>query len=840
MTLRSTLLSGVAILAGATMASGAFAQQTAANSTSGSVTAIGEVIVTARKREEDVQKVPVAITVQSGKQLQQQTIRQPSDLQRIVPSLVAVSGASSPSGVLLTLRGQSASDVLLTLSQPVGLYEDAVNIPHPVGADIGFFDLSSVEVLNGPQGTLYGRNTTGGAINILTRGADYDGFHGFISAEGGNFKDWKVGGAVNIPVISDMLSVRLAYQHWSREGFGESGITGERLGDPHDDDVARLSVKFDPNPAFTASLKLEYDHANRTDDLYQTRAFTPPGMFTSTTCAGGIPLASSGGLPSTGMYCPNLNGTTAGGAGTAYYEWLVEGMKGGVNPITLVNGEGGNIFTNYSAEDTFERLSAWHGALDWSWKINDDVTLRSITGFHRITDYRTFDLTALPIQAFLVGYGAGGLTPALGTDDRQLQPDEQTTQWTQEVNLSGTAFDKRLHWLLGGFYSHDSGNEDEVAGEFQGLTGFDINYHSPQITNESWAIFTQEDYKFTDMFSVTGGFRYTEEDLSQDAQDYIYFLPGGGSPLAGLVDCLAGGAGGSPIQPDGSGCAVNQSLHSSGISYLVSLNAQITPDVMAYLKTARGFRGGALQQRAPQASAAGPETNTDYEVGLKSDWFEHRLRANLDAYYTKYHNKQETQIVDLGGAQATVIENAAQAKIWGVEGQFVAVPFEGLTLNANFDYLHGSYDSFPNALTPDNTSVDASGVLFPLPQWTFDIGGRYVHDLGPGQIAFQADYSWHSATPQTVLDVDPTLKTIDPSLVNSWFASVGLVNARLEYNLPRSGLSVALFATNLLDKHYQTFALGFVGSSSDYGWTGQTQEPRMWGITIRKSFGPGE
>ena len=831
-------------IAAATLCSpAAFAADATASSTeTAQVPEVPSLVVTARKREENLQRVPLAVTADTGVQLQQQNVREPDDLSRIVPSLTIVQGASSPTGAIASLRGQSASDVLLTLSQPVGIYEDSVNIPHPVGADLGFFDISRVEVLNGPQGTLYGRNTTGGAINIITVPADYNGVHGFAYAEGGNYNDWKIAGAVNLPVINDELAVRIAYQHWNREGFGFSGITGERLGDSRDDDTLRVSARFDPNPRFSVTAVAEYDDADRTDDLYQTRLFTPPGMFTSTTCAGGTPLASAPGVPASGEFCPLLNGTTAGGAGTAYYEWLTEGSKGGVNPIALVARENAtnNLFTNYSAQNTFEHLTEWHGVWDMSYEITDDITLRSITGVHEFTDYRTFDLTALPIEAFIVGLGAGGLTPALGVEDRPLQPDEQSTQVTQEFNLTGTALDRHLHWLLGGFYSNDNGDEDEVASLFQGLTGFDINYHSPSITNESWAIFSQEDYKFNDIFSVTAGGRYTQENLSQTDEAYIHFLPGSGSPLAGLYDCLAGGAGGSPIQTSEAGCNVNEALSSAGWSYLFSLNAQVTPDILLYAKTARGFRGGALQARAPQVAPAKPEIDTDYELGLKAEWFEHRLQTDLDVYDTEYSNKQETQIVDINGAQTTPIVNAASARIQGFEGQIHAAPFEHLELYSTFDYLRGVYTKFPTALTPDDTSVNGSGVPFALPPWTFDVGARYSLPIGPGDLAIQGDYSWHAATPQTVLDIDPVLKRVAPALVNSWYSAVGLLNGRIEYNIPSQGLTLAVFSTNLLDKKYQTFALAFVGSSSDYGYTGQTQEPMMWGVSIRKTFGPGE
>jgi iron complex outermembrane receptor protein len=836
MDLRKTLLGGAMVVVSVSAGSQALAQSARPAVTAGTGSVVGEIVVTARKREESLQRVPVAITAQTGQQLQQQGVRSPSDLGRIAPSLVASSGSSTPTGVLLSLRGQATSDVLITEGQAVGLYEDSVSIPHPSGTDIAFFDLNRVEVLNGPQGTLYGRNTTGGAVNIITKGADYNGLHGFISAEVGNYDDAKVGGAVNLPIVDDKLAVRLAYQHWNREGFGQSAITGERFGDPKDDDVARLSVKFDPDPRFSVTGKLEYDNARRTDDLYQTRGFTPPGQFSTSTCPGGINLAGG----QAGQYCPNGGGNSVGGVAATTTEWLLEGMPGGASPATLV-ANNKSLFTNYSSIETFEHVSAWHGVIDASWKITNDITLRSITGVHQFTDYRTFDLLGVPGQTLFVGAGTGNgavepvsgvLAPGVGDDPRPLRPDGQSLSVTQELNLSGSAFNNHLDWLVGGYYSNDRGNESQVTTAFQ-MTNFvgegliDVNYDSPLVTNTSWAIFSQDDFKLNNMFSITVGGRYTEENLAQTAEDVLLF-PGP------TYLCEAGP---NTLMPEATqaACAVQQSLKSSGVSYLFSLNAQLSRDVLVYIKTARGFKGGALQQRAPTFPTAKPEIATDYEIGVKSEWFEHRLRLDIDAYDTEYSNKQETEIIDINGVQSTPILNAPKARIQGVEWQVTATPFTGLTLNFTGDYIHGFYTDFPNALAASATPLNATGLAFPgVAPWTLDVGGRYTHAFGPGEIAFQADYSWNAAAPQNALSVYPGTP---PSVLAQWYQDIGLVNGRIDYSLPDKGITFSLFATNLLNKHWQTVALGFIGSGSDYGYTGQTQEPQMWGVSFRKSFG---
>ncbi|MDB5445264.1 MAG: hypothetical protein JWQ97_581 [Phenylobacterium sp.] len=801
MNLKTTLLCSVFALA-ASSATGALAQTAAAPGAAAENSTIEEVVVTARKREESLQNIPVAVSAISGENLARQGIRQVGDLTRSVPSLNIQSNVSQTgTGIVVALRGQQASDVLLSQSQPVGLYEDSVNIPHPVGANIAFFDLQRVEVLKGPQGTLYGRNTTGGAINILTRGADYSGYHGFVYGEAGNYKDWKVGTAVNLPIVPDMLAARIAYQHWSRQGYGQSAVTGQHLGGDRDDDIARVSLKIDPTPTVSATLKAEYFQANRAGNLFQTAYLYNPAVTDA--------------------------------------EWAAEGKPGGVAPSVLVGRSGSDLFTNYQEANTHEKLTGWHGAFDLSWDITDYVRLRSITGVHQFTDRRSFDLDGLPLQAWEVGLGQGGIAPVVGTESRNVPPDQQSKQWTQEFNLSGAAFEKRLNWMVGAFAASDKASGDQIASIYpaaliaQGAGPIDVSFNELNVGNNSWALFTQNDFKFNDVFSITAGGRYTEERLNQDVAFSLHSL----TPSAPVFICQAGPNKGTATVNE-SACAVHQSAKFSGTSYLLSFNFQFTPGTLFYVKTARGFRGGALQVRAPDLPAAAPEIATDYEIGLKTDLFDRRLRANLAVFQTNYDNKQETAIITQNGVQFTPILNAASARIRGFEGEFTAAPIRGLTLNANFGYLDTQYLSYPNALTRFGTVVDASGLpfgaTFSAPKWTYNLGGRYVMDLGPGQVGVSANYAWTGKTAVTPLNRDPALPQ---SLIDEFAAAHGLLNASLDYTLADQGLTFSVFATNLTNETYRNYALTFAGAPFPYGVTTTTQEPRMWGVSVRKTFG---
>jgi iron complex outermembrane receptor protein len=260
------------------------------------------------------------------------------------------------------------------------------------------------------------------------------------------------------------------------------------------------------------------------------------------------------------------------------------------------------------------------------------------------------------------------------------------------------------------------------------------------------------------------------------------------------------------------------------------------------VKTSRGFKGGTLQQRAPDIAAAKPEFATDYEVGLKSELFDHRLRVNLDGYVTYYTNKQESEsLVNAEGTLEDFVVNAATARITGFEGDFQANPVAGWTIYGTVSYLDGVFTDFPNAVYPFPCAgscpypANAAGQKFDEPPWQYSLGSRYDHDLGPGRAALELDWTWRDALPRTNLNFDPLV----PAALDSQFReAVGLLNGRLDYTLPKQQLTFSLFATNMLNKHYQVNALDLL---SAFGFvTGFTQPPAMYGLQIKKTFGPGD
>jgi len=820
---------------------------------------ISQVTVTARKRSENLQRIPVAVTAQTGAQLAQQRITQPTDLPRIVPSVNIFNASGSDNSAEIAMRGQQASDVLLGVSQPVGLYEDTVNIPHPFGANNAFFDLDRVEVLRGPQGTLYGRNTTAGAINIITKDANYRGMHGFLEAEGGNFSEWRLGGAVNLPLIDNVLALRIGFQHWNQQGFGKSIVTGQHFGNDHDDNIVRGSIRFDPVSNFSVNVKVEYTDAHHTAPMLE------PYYFNSDNSVNSLANLTLENQALWANYAVNgaLLRTATFTADPAVLNQVLAAGK-----ATLANCIG-HPYQNCSSVIQYDNLRTLHFVTDAKWQITSDISLRSITGYHWFTNTKSFDLAGIQSGMLNIGYGTGGgYQPYVGPKlPFKLNPDQESGQWTQEFDLAGKLFNNRVDWLIGGFASWDKGTEEQTgiafdpvlaffAGGLDPTKGFASPFGNQAVsTTRTWAVFSQEDIHLTDQLSITAGIRYTSETIGNRAGPWTY------SAATGILTCNGVDASLSPVtfpapnQADTSSCQnsvfmtgpnnIFATATFSGISYLASLNYQITPDVLGYFKVSRGFRGGAYG-RALQV-AAKPETDDDYELGLKSDFFDHRLRLNLAAFLTNYNNKQVSALacttsVPTGTACphfTTLLQNAATARITGFEWEVQAVPFEHVTVFTTGSVLHSVYTKFLNAAAGSGAIVpDASGQpLGVVPDVTLDVGARYEVPVGPGVLSAQMDYSYNSGYPLTLLNADPFV----PAAVQKQFRDpVGLLNGRIGWTDQDLGLNLSFWITNITNKVWANgsllFPAGFVGG------VGQAtiNPPRTFGFTVRKTFGPGE
>lgn len=782
---------------------------------------VGDIVVTARKREETMQSVPVAVTSIAGQQLKSQGIGNALDLGRAVPSLVTAAHPTSASTVTFAIRGQRSGDTSTTVDRPVGVYADGVNVARIRGMSGVFFDIARVEVLKGPQGTLYGRNTTGGAVNIISRDADYEGIHGYVSADFGNHRLLAPRFAINVPLIEDKLSLRVGAQGTFRRGFGESVTTGQRIGLDRNQIIARASLIADPLQGLNIKAKAEYFRTREHGTLLNVLGLT------SNSATAKIAVANQLGL---------ANPTSAAS----------QAIAAEVLASQFVRGEGDydRTFYEHPQHDNFE---AYNFSLTTTVDLSDNATLKSITGYRRFTNNQLFDFDGTSFRLLSIGLGRfadGPLVQAVpGLPATAFQtdpgPEQRNEFFSQEFNLAGTSFGDRLNWLGGFYYSREVGSDTQEVQSFPPLVPNATINDGSKIFNSSWSLYTQEEFSVIDSFKIQGGARYTEERKYLDARSRSF------NPITNTITCLTGVAGTFPAS-NPNACLTHNERTFTGTSWMVGASYQVDRDLLVYARVARGFRGGAFQLRSPLLPPASPEFARETEVGIKSDWLDRRLRVNLAAFNTDYTNKQESTVVTgPNGVPATAIQNAASATLRGFEGEFTARPLPSLTLRGTVAYLWGRYDSFPAALrvTGGTTTVDASGERFSDPPWTYSLGGRYETAIGDGMFGLQLDWSWTAganpsarltnlAIPSAILDRLVALCT--GSCINGR-ASLGLLSGSADYTIDKIGVKVSLFATNLLDKKYQI--AGSDPSSTGGLITAISTEPRMFGLQIRKSFG---
>ena len=765
--------------------------------------ALEEVVVTARRRDERLQDVPVAVTALSGDQIAKRGVFRFSDLQQQTPSLIITTTTASPTAFSATLRGQSSSDIQLFIDQAVGLYTDGFAYPHPWGLNTGFVDVDRVEILKGPQGTLYGKSTTGGTINIISRGADFNGLHGFVQVEGGNYQYRRLGGALNVPIINDVLAMRAAYQRSLRDGYGRSRTTGQDLGGNLNDDFFRGSLLFTPTKRLRAEVKVEWAKLNNGGQMNTPRFYVPS---TATNTAIAIEMGLNPAVPS------NL----------ATAQAFMQG---------LVAQGNSDFFSNDTNLVLFDRLTRTSVATTMQYELTDSIRAKWIAGYRELESFRMYDLDTTRFAIIDLS------RPSPGPFFFPIEPTTKSRFYSQEANIGGEALGKRLTWLLGAYYDKEKGLDGTINNfrfyQTALSTPYTISFSTNKPKNTTYSFYSQNNVNLTSKFSVTIGARYTHDDKK------VTFLNRRFAPSTGLYSCSTI----TLVTANPLDCAVTREVSAQAWSYLASANWKPTSDMLVYAKTSRGFRGGGLNVRSPTAPPFEPETATDYEAGLKADFLDHRLRLNIAGYTTRYANKQESISVLLGITPIFVIQNAATARIKGLELEATARPVEGLTLGATAGYLEGKYITFPAALTLDNRTVNANGEKFGNPDWTYSLSARYERAVGPGVAGVQADWSWTAGANPPARLVDPALPA---SLVNDLVGgaqfnyangrrAIGLLNLRVDYELPDSSVRLAVFARNALNVRYQiasTSQLGTGGIQAAY-----TQEPRMWGVQIRKAWG---
>lgn len=724
----------------------AFAQNVSASTQSeveSTNSGFDEIVVSARKRDESAQDTPVSISVATGDDLADRGITKFNDLEQAVPGLRLSQSQSSSSTSVVSLRGMSAVDARITGDTAVGVYVDGIYYPHAYGLAVGnFWDVGRVEVLKGPQGTLYGRNTTGGAVSVYTKGPS-DQFEGEVKTRFGNYAQYGMSGVVNIP-LSPTLATRIAAEAHGHDGYGKNLFNGRDLG-KEDGWFVRMSTKWTPTPEFTAILRADYGKIDFVPNAFKA----------------GIAFNSTDPIPGGGFF-----GNSGFRAIATELGLLPATLQANINTAT-------NVFKSYAQGNKndgnlnvqpFDNIRIYGGSLNLNFDVSDAVSLRSITGYRNVNRVGALDNDGTPFSLFEFASSRTNLW-----------------QFSQESQVYGEAFGNRLNYLFGVYYSIEKGYD-----YFESVITRAINTTTPNIqfgnvVNKTIGYFGQATFKITDGLNATGGLRYSKDTRSLDSHNRNPTICIAlGTPLATTPDCSA-----------------KFDASFSAWQWTAGLDYSPTPGLMVYAKADKGYRTGVIPlfggSTTPTGAAAtftpvNPEFVKSYEAGFKVEFLDRRARLNVTYYHTDFDNIQISRSITIPGiGNVAVQQNGAKAKVDGVELEAAIKPIPQLELNATLAYTDSRFTDYVSGV------VNLKG--FPLvgsPKWAYSLAATFTQPISVGELRLNADYS-HRSWQYISLPAGST-------------EAYGLLNGRISLTLDNPGMDVSIFGKNILNRRVANYA----------------------------------
>jgi len=670
---------------------------------------LSDIVVTARRVSENVQRVPIAVTAYSGEELQRQNARTLPEVATLTPGLQFAPAQTNTAAVLIQMRGQVQQDTLATIDPSVGTYVDGVYWARAYGLTASLVDVANFQALKGPQGTLFGRNTTGGAILINTKDPSFaDGLSGSLSGTYGRFNQQSLTGILNVPIVDNKIAARFAYSGNKRDGYVREVNSGRDIGNLND---YTIRGKLLITPTDTVRVVLSADK-------FHTNTFIDPGRLA--------------------YFSPN---------GNASFEAGLEalGAAGCLANRAACIGVGNNVLAQDVNRYGRSRYNASLSSTPHSTVTAQTyVATASVdTGFGQIKaigGYRKTDSLILDSEndASSVEILDGSGTQKYGLFNRQ-----KMQQWSGEVTATGKALDDKLDFALGGFLFHEYGNDDTPSSTFTQLSQLGtggrraLTSFYGEVDNRGIGVYGQTTYHFTDKLGLTTGLRWSRDKRALSAQGGTYLLDPTGSRIQSFTCAFS------------QGCPFDRGTKFSGVAYTVSLDYQASPDTLVYLKTAKGFRSGGLVLRGIGAVPASllpfaPETVYSYEGGLKKELFDRKLRVNIAVYRTRTKGAQRNTTVTssaVANTVSTVTSNAGVVDIYGGELEMTALLGGGFQISGTAAYTKPKYKSFI-----DFNGFDRSHEPFQLtPRWTASVSPQWSGDVGSNKLSLRTDFVYQSS-----------------------------------------------------------------------------------------------
>lgn len=762
---------------------------------------VAEIIVTAQKRSEAIQDVPIAISAFTAETIERQGLDDALDLQLQVPNLLIV-GNDRP-----TLRGIGNNAISSTADNGTGVL---VNFA-PIGfrSQDEFFDLERVEVLRGPQGTLYGRNTTGGTINIITA-KPKKGFSGYLTAQYGSFDTKRVHGAINLG--DEVVQLRLAGFYLNRNGYTKNIGTGKDI-DGRNQHSFRASLRIIPGPDTTIDIMVNHSKENSSRSRENKR------LCKATPVLGCSPTELAFDSPDTGgvLFQTLLNATNAFVFGNTLFPAGSSIYAGAQNPTDLRT-----VATDYDSRFNGKQTNVT-AEISQSF---GPITLLSLTAFAKgNSEARTdYDNAILPFRFnFPVTYNVDQNTTV--TTDKLLTSDNFVASgrtYYQEFRAVSD-FNGPFDFTAGINFFNTKGDAsfqiyhpglELFAKLLRGLPqeAWLFNAETRDAKTKSFAAFGEVYYKLSDATKLTVGLRYTKDDKSTRGRTVFLSVPPF-TKLSGSYDAFTG---------------------------RVVVDHKLSDDNLLYASFSRGFKGGGLNAIGSTSPTFDPEFINAYEIGSKNQFANGTLQANFSGFYYDYKNLQ------LGQRRGTSVQTInTDATIWGVESEFLWAPASGLLFNANASYLNTSLGGLaPGQETSDpanpaqwngvGTPIKAPEVRLTLkgnelpyaPKFKIAVGVEYTMPLGTGgwHATLRGDYSWQSH-----------YFAREFNTVNDRIKAWSVANALLRLSNDGATINVEAYVKNIFDKDNITNSIiesDLVGSYRN----ARILEPRTYGVTTTFKF----
>ncbi len=725
-----------------------------------SAPALEEVLVTAEKREASLQDTPISISAFNNEDLEKFGISNLADVQFSVPNMAMRQFPNSQSALRIFIRGIGNNDVQITQDPAVGVYLDGIYVSRSSGLANQIVDPERIEVLRGPQGTLYGRNATGGAINIIPK-APTGEFNWLQNFTMGNYGRRVISTNVNFPESAAGMAFKLGYIYSERDGWVKNLGEGPDFGDERKQG-ARLALRYDLSEDIT--LDYSFDHTDNT-------------------------------------------------IGTFYYQTIGEANAGFEN-VTRSPDFIDEVNPRVPVKESGLRVDG-HGLI-LNWEVNDSMVAKSLTG------YREMD------ESIYQDYSANQGTDRLFAND----PFEtRHRQFSQEFQISGNTLSDQLNYLVGVYYFEEFGREHTTdfialaAETFSGplplpipVSAFvepisdELQTRTTYAGNEAWAVFGQLTYTpaFLDSRGhLTLGVRKTED------KRYVR-----GTRSNGFWGTVIGGENFENVEAK---------ADYSNTSPALTLAWDLLDNANIYIKYVEGYRTGGFSGRGVSAASLttpiDEESVTNNELGIKSQWFDNRLRFNA-AYFESDYDDIQLSFASQGNPADVVVFNAGKASINGFEADIVAALTHDLLLTLNYAMLDTDVEEVTN---PNTGANDAEGYALPgAPDSSYMLDLTYTPMVwGAVSLLANVNYSWR----------DSQWPASNASVISdAEIKSYGLLNARLGLrDIPFMGglLAVSAWGKNLGNEEYQLDIIGAFPWSTRVGAFG---EPKSYGLDVNYRF----